>query len=96
MPVIAPGCQSSVRATTSTSPHCDPSRTGVRTVLPFGIIQRRRATLRRTLNDTGAVSESRAKEDVGVGEEALLERDDDELRTAETRAEERADVLRVR
>ena len=64
--------------------------------LPFSIIQRRRATLRRTLHNTSTVSESRAKEDVGVGEEALLERDDDELRTAETRAEERSDVLRVR
>ena len=87
-----------MRATTSTSPHCDARRTGVRTLLPFpvSIIQRRRATLRRTLNDTSTVSESRAKEDVGVGEEALLERHDDELRTAETRAEERADVLRVR
>lgn len=89
-----------MRATTSTSPHCDVSRTGVRRtlLLPVGIsiIQRRRATLRRTLNNTSTVSESRAKEDVGVGEEALLERDDDELRTAETRAEERADVLRVR
>jgi hypothetical protein len=43
-----------------------------------------------------AVAEARAEQDVRVGEKALFERDDDELRAAEAPAEERADVLRVR
>jgi len=59
---------------------------------PLSIIQRRPATLRRTLDNTSTVSESRAKEDIRVREQDLLERHDDELRTAEARA----DVLRVR
>jgi len=54
-----------------------------------------RAALRRTLDYARAVAEARAEEDVRVGEEALFERDDDELRTAEARAKECADVLCV-
>ena len=70
-------------------------------MLPLGIsigimIHRGRAALRSALDDARAVAEARPEEDVGVREEALLERDDDELCAAEPRAEEGADVLRVR
>ena len=60
------------------------------------IIQRRIAALRSSFDDAGAIAESRAEKDVRVREEALFERDDDELRPAEPRAEQLADVLRVR
>ena len=60
------------------------------------MIQVRRAALRGTLDDASAVAKAGAKEDIRISEEALLERDDDELGAAEACAEERADVLRVR
>ena len=60
------------------------------------MIQVRRAALGRTLDDASAVAEASTKEDIGVSEEALLEGDDDKLCAAETGAEERADMLRVR
>ena len=59
-------------------------------------IQRRVAALRGALDYARAIPESRPEEDVRIREQALLERDDDELRAAEPRPEERADVLRVR
>ena len=49
-------------------------------------IQGRRAAQRGAFDDASVIAEPRAEEHVGVGEEALLERDDDELR---------ADVLGV-
>ena len=58
-------------------------------------IQGRRAALRGAFDYASAVAETRAEENVGVGEETLLERDDYELCAAEACAEERADVLRV-
>ena len=54
------------------------------------------AALRSSFDDASAVAESRAEKDVRVREEALFERDDDELRPAEPCAEQLADVLRVR
>jgi hypothetical protein len=55
-----------------------------------------RVALRSALNYARAVADARGEQEVRVREEALFGRDDDELRTAEARAEERADVLRVR
>jgi hypothetical protein len=49
--------------------------------------------LHGTFDDAGPVAKLRAEEDVGVGEEVLLERDDDELCAAKACAEERADVV---
>lgn len=49
-----------------------------------------------TLDDGRAVAEAGTEEHVGVREQPLLERDDDELRALEAGAEELADVLRVR
>jgi hypothetical protein len=48
-----------------------------------------------SLNNAGPVVEAGAEEHIGVGEEALFERDDDELGTTETCAEEHAGVLHV-
>ena len=58
-------------------------------------IQGGRAALRSTFDDAGPVAKPHAEEDVGVGEEALFERDDDELCTVEAGVEERANVLSV-
>ena len=70
---------------------------GLPTVLAaFRRIQRAGTTLRRALDNTCPIAEARAEEYVRVREQALLERDDDELRAAEARAEEGANVLRVR
>ena len=58
-------------------------------------IQRRVAALRGALDYARAIPESRAEQDVRVREQALLERDDDELRAPEPRPEERPNMLRV-
>lgn len=52
--------------------------------------------MRGALDDGSSVSEARPEEHVRVREEALLERDDDELRALEARSEQLPDVLRVR
>jgi len=59
-------------------------------------MQQRVAALCGALGDAGAISESHAEGVIRARKGSLLERDDGELRTAEPRAEERADVLCVR
>ena len=60
-----------------------------------GIIQRRRTASGGSLDNAGPIVEAGVEEHIGVGEEALFERDNNELGTTETRAEEHADVLHV-
>jgi hypothetical protein len=100
---FAPGGQAKHPSRRITPP-CPPRRTNSRRlphhrILPLALpmtIQRRVAALRGALDYAHAIPESRPEEDVRIREQALLERDDDELRAAEPRPEERADVLRVR
>lgn len=56
----------------------------------------RNSPLRRPLNHARPIAEPCPEEHVRIRKQPFLEGDDDELRTAEARAEERADVLRVR
>jgi hypothetical protein len=54
------------------------------------IVQRRIAALSSSFDDAGPVAESRAEKHVRVHEQALFQREDDELHPAEPCAEERA------
>lgn len=89
----------SQRAPQRRSQSSSPSPPGGRSVLValvLILVQHGRGPMRGALDDRRPVAEARAEEHVRVREEALLERDDDELRALEARAEELADVLRVR
>jgi hypothetical protein len=83
------------------APHRTRSRPARSTLLPLAlsitlVLRICRVVLRSALDYARAVAEARAEQDICVREEALFERDDNELRAAEPHAEERADVLRVR
>jgi hypothetical protein len=83
------------------APHRARSRPARSTFLPLAlsttlVLRIWRVALRSALDYARGVEEACAEQDVRVCEEALFERDDDELRAAEARPEERADVLRVR
>ena len=58
-------------------------------------IQGGRAALRGAFDDAGPVAEPHAEENVDVREEAVFQREDDELCAAKACAEERADLVRV-
>jgi hypothetical protein len=83
------------------APHRARGRPARSTLLPLAlsttlVLRICRVALRSALDHARTIAEARAEQDVRIREEALFERDDNELCAAEPRAEERADVLRVR